>query len=209
MAIYINGKTMSMTSGVPVVVEGLTEVNAGTPSDIKGLVKGNGSDLQVAIPGVDYQTPLKPNTDYQTPLEPNVDYQTPLTPNVDYQTPLVSGTDYQAPLTPNVDYQTPLTLGVDYLTPPKIVTSLPPQYTPLESNTIYNITEEVGDYVFTHPDDGGWAHGFFKSSGHNYSNFYTGAKFIGGEPNIEAGKTYEFDVYKSIWAVQEVVVKLD
>lgn len=185
MAVYINGKTMSMTSGVPVVVEGLTEVNTGTPSNIRGLVKGNGSDLQVATPGVDYQIPL--------------------TPNVDYQTPLVSGTDYQAPLTPNVDYQTPLTSGIDYLTPPNIVTSLPPESTPLESNTIYNITEEVGDYVFTQPDNGGWAHGFFTSSGPTNSNFNTGAKFIGEVPSIEAGKTYEFDVYNNIWAIQEVV----
>lgn len=179
MAVYINGKTMSMTSGVPVVVEGLTEVNTGTPSNIIGLVKGNGSGLQAATPGVDYQTPL------------------------------VSGTDYQAPLTPNVDYQTPLTSGVDYLTPPNIVTSLPPESTPLESNTIYNITEEVGDYVFTQPDNGGWAHGFFTSSGPTNSNFYTGAKFIGEVPSIEAGKTYEFDVYNSVWIVQEVVVKSD
>ena len=191
MAVYINGKTMSMTSGVPVVVEGLTEVNTGTPSNIRGIVKGNGSDLQTATPGVDYQTPL--------------------TPNVDYQTPLVSGTDYQTPikinglLKGNGTTISAATAGTDYLVPPTIRTSLPSSGTALTANSIYNVSSNVGTYKFRPPANGAWAHGKFKVATTFNITFYTGSTFIGAAPSIEAGKTYEFDVYNNIWAIQEVV----
>lgn len=42
--------------------EGLTEVNEGTPSNISGLVKGNGSTLQAAQAGTDYQAPIVETT---------------------------------------------------------------------------------------------------------------------------------------------------
>lgn len=54
MALYMNGQEVSKSSGVPIKVEGLTEINEGTPSNIQGLVKGNGSTLQAAEPGIDY-----------------------------------------------------------------------------------------------------------------------------------------------------------
>ena len=42
--------------------EGLREVNEGTPSNISGLVKGNGSTLQAAQAGTDYQAPIVETT---------------------------------------------------------------------------------------------------------------------------------------------------
>ena len=48
-------------------IEGLTEVDEGTPSNIQGLVKGDGSTLQAAQAGVDYQAPLTADVDYATP----------------------------------------------------------------------------------------------------------------------------------------------
>lgn len=54
MALYMNGEEISQSSGVPITVEGLTEINEGTPSNISGLVKGDGSTLQAAIAGTDY-----------------------------------------------------------------------------------------------------------------------------------------------------------
>ena len=56
MALYMNGQEISQSSGVPIAVEGLTAVNEGTSSNIQGLVKGNGSTLQVAMAGTDYAT---------------------------------------------------------------------------------------------------------------------------------------------------------
>lgn len=57
MALYMNGQEVSQSSGVPIKVEGLTEVNEGTTSNIQGLVKGNGSTLQAATAGTDYMAP--------------------------------------------------------------------------------------------------------------------------------------------------------
>lgn len=67
MALYMNGQEISQSSGVPIVVEGLTAVNEGTPSNISGLVKGNGSTLQAAQAGMDYQAPLTAGVDYMVP----------------------------------------------------------------------------------------------------------------------------------------------
>lgn len=57
MALYMGAQEVSQSSGVPITVEGLTEVNEGTPSNISGLVKGNGSTLQAAIAETDYMAP--------------------------------------------------------------------------------------------------------------------------------------------------------
>lgn len=48
MALYMNGEEISQSSGIPIKAGGLTAVNEGTPSNISGLVKGNGSTLQAA-----------------------------------------------------------------------------------------------------------------------------------------------------------------
>ena len=85
---------------------------------------------------------------------------------------------------------------------PITTTILPDSGTALANNTIYNVAVTVGTYAFTPPDTG-WAHGKF-TTGTNVSVSFSGT-FIGAAPTIEANKTYEFDVYNGVWAVQEVV----
>ena len=85
---------------------------------------------------------------------------------------------------------------------PIITENLSGSNIPLSENTIYNVSNPVGTYVFT-PPTSGWAHGKF-TTGSSVSVSFSGT-FIGAAPTIEANKTYEFDVYNSVWAVQEVV----
>ena len=85
---------------------------------------------------------------------------------------------------------------------PITTTLLPASGTALTANTIYAVATAVGTYAFTPPATG-WAHGKF-TTGSSVSVSFSGT-FIGAAPTIEANKTYEFDVYNSVWAVQEVV----
>lgn len=94
--------------------------------------------------------------------------------------------------------------GVDYLNAPALASSLPASGTALTANTIYNVSSPVGTYVFT-PPASGWAHGTFSTAASVAVSFVSGANYLGEAPAIEASKTYEFDVYNGVWAVQEVV----
>ena len=86
---------------------------------------------------------------------------------------------------------------------PLSASSLPTSGTALEANTIYTVSG-VGTYAFTAPTTGSkWAHGKF-TTGTTVNVSFSGT-FQGAAPSIEASKTYEFDVYDSVWAVQEVV----
>ena len=57
MALYMNGQEISQSSGVPIAVEGLTEIDSTTPTSLNGILKGNGSTVQAATAGTDYMTP--------------------------------------------------------------------------------------------------------------------------------------------------------
>lgn len=92
--------------------------------------------------------------------------------------------------------------GTDYQAPPASATVLPASGTALTANTIYAVADAVGTYAFTPPATG-WAHGKF-TTGSSASVSFAGT-FLGTAPSIEASKTYEFDVYDGVWAVQEVV----
>ena len=92
--------------------------------------------------------------------------------------------------------------GSDYQAPPASATVLPASGTALTANTIYAVADAVGTYAFTPPATG-WAHGKFTTSS-SVSVSFAGT-FLGTAPSIEASKTYEFDVYNGVWAVQEVV----
>ena len=50
MALYMNGQEISQSSGVPIVVEGLTEIDSTTPTSLNGILKGNGSSTRTAPP---------------------------------------------------------------------------------------------------------------------------------------------------------------
>ena len=81
--------------------------------------------------------------------------------------------------------------------------SFPTSGTALTANTIYTVSG-VGTYAFTAPTTGNkWAHGKF-TTGSTVNVSFNGT-FQGAAPSIEANKTYEFDVFDSVWAVQEVV----
>lgn len=92
--------------------------------------------------------------------------------------------------------------GTDYMAPPTTATALPTSGTALTANTIYNVSAAVGTYAFTAPASG-WAHGTFTTDSSTSVSF--SGTFLGAAPSIEASKTYEFDVYNGVWAVQEVV----
>lgn len=86
---------------------------------------------------------------------------------------------------------------------PQSASSLPTSGTALAANTIYTVSG-VGTYAFTAPTIGNkWAHGKF-TTGTTVNVSFDGT-FQGAAPSIEASKTYEFDVFDSVWAVQEVV----
>ena len=81
--------------------------------------------------------------------------------------------------------------------------SFPTSGTALTANTIYTVSG-VGTYAFTAPTTGNkWAHGKFTTG--SAVNVSFNGTFQGAAPSIEANKTYEFDVFDSVWAVQEVV----
>lgn len=92
--------------------------------------------------------------------------------------------------------------GTDYMAPPATATALPSSGTALTANTLYNVSAAVGTYSFKAPATG-WAHGKFTTRS-SVSVSFAGT-FLGTAPSIEASKTYEFDVYNGVWAVQEVV----
>lgn len=92
--------------------------------------------------------------------------------------------------------------GTDYQAPAAQASALPTSGTALTANTIYNVSAAVGTYAFTAPSSG-WAHGKF-TTGSSASVSFAGT-FLGAAPTIEASKTYEFDVFDGVWAVQEVV----
>ena len=83
--------------------------------------------------------------------------------------------------------------------------SLPPSGTALTANTIYGVTAAVNTYTFPPPPSSGWAHGVF-TTGTAPNITFTG-KIIGKLPTFEANKTYEFDVYRGAWIVQEAVTQ--
>lgn len=89
-------------------------------------------------------------------------------------------------------------------TAPALASSLPASGAALTANTIYSVSSPVGTYVFT-PPASGWAHGTFSTAASVAVSFVSGANYLGEAPAIEASKTYEFDVYNGVWAVQEVV----
>ena len=81
--------------------------------------------------------------------------------------------------------------------------SFPTSGTALAANTIYTVSG-VGTYAFTAPTTGNkWAHGKF-TTGSTVNVSFNGT-FQGAAPSIEENKAYEFDVFDSVWAVQEVV----
>ena len=83
--------------------------------------------------------------------------------------------------------------------------SLPSAGAALNDNTIYRVTAAVNTYTFYPPPSGGWAHGTFTTG--TAPNITFTDKIIGKLPDFAANKTYEFDVYRGVWIVQEVAAQ--
>ena len=83
--------------------------------------------------------------------------------------------------------------------------SLPASGTALTGDQIYTVSTAVNTYSFTPPVNNGWSHGIFVT-GTTPNITFTG-KIIGKLPDFAANKTYEFDVYRGVWIVQEVVTQ--
>ena len=83
--------------------------------------------------------------------------------------------------------------------------SLPTSGTALTGNWIYVVSAAVNTYSFKPPVNNGWSHGVF-ITGTTPNITFTG-KIIGKLPDFAANKTYEFDVYRGVWIVQEVAAQ--
>ena len=83
--------------------------------------------------------------------------------------------------------------------------SLPTSGTALTGNWIYVVSAAVNTYSFKPPVNNGWSHGVF-ITGTTPNITFTG-KIIGKLPKFAANKTYEFDVYRGVWIVQEVTAQ--
>ena len=95
--------------------------------------------------------------------------------------------------------------GTDYQAPAAQATALPASGTALTGDRIYVVSATVNTYSFRPPTNNGWAHGTF-TTGTAPNITFTG-KIIGKLPDFAANKTYEFDVYRGAWIVQEVVTQ--
>lgn len=206
--------------------------NSGSTISVTGILKGklnaetNEIEIQQAKAGEDYQAPLTAGVNYATPTAV-ANKQNKITAKgllkglgdgsvaaaeagVDYQAPISVGT-YAAPddiaaavSGHNSANDAHSALFNQKQTTPATASSLPASGTALTANTIYNVSSSVGTYVFT-PPASGWAHGTFSTAASVAVSFVSGANYLGVAPAIEANKTYEFDVYNGVWAVQEVV----
>lgn len=217
---------------------GPNEITTETQTNLTGLLKGNGTNVQLAEAGTDYATPddAKPfvvtfTTNDDETITADKTVQEIITAHEAGQMVLGFFADVGAVLqlsyimaypAPQEDYSFVIFSGFgnggvasltgqrgawlmksfELVVPPASATVLPASGTALTANTIYAVATAVGTYAFTPPDTG-WAHGKF-TTGSSASVSFAGT-FLGTAPSIEASKTYEFDVYDGVWAVQEVV----
>ena len=181
---------------------GPNEISTDTASSITGILKGNGSTVEVAIAGTDYASADQFSDLYDIVIgaeQFNIEtYVAGNTIDAGAIMKAFKADDGGRTRTLAV----PAAPGTDYMAPPASATILPASGTALTADTIYNVSSPVGTYAFTPPDTG-WAHGKF-TTGTSVSVSFAGT-FLGTAPTIEASKTYEFDVYNGVWAVQEVV----
>ena len=216
---------------------GPNEITTETQTNLTGLLKGNGTNVQLAEAGTDYATPDDAKA-FVVTLTANTEGDLKGTYTSDKTTAEIyaaynadkniigrfaSGNKAVMTLM-NVQDATYIQMGYlfsngiilldsfsnnlwsmsdySFMGPPGLEESLPELSSSLYENYIYNLSSPVGTYVFN-PPEFGWAHGKFTTSS-SVSVSFSGT-FIGAAPAIEANKTYEFDVYNGVWAVQEVV----
>lgn len=87
----------------------------------------------------------------------------------------------------------------------QIAFSFPTSGTALTGDQIYTVSAAVNTYSFTPPANNGWSHGVFTTGAS--PNITFAGQIVGKLPEFAANKTYEFDVYRGVWIVQEVAAQ--
>lgn len=215
-------------------LSGPNEVTSSTATNLTGLLKGNGTNVKVAVPEVDYATPEQTKVFMVTFSENNdgsiiADKSTAeiysaymagkvvvgRLNNSVYQLCLMNHTSGSSMYFTCCADLSMSTIGVsgdygwaayDYVLTnrPDSLDVLPDSGYELQPNTVYTVSAAVDTYAFEPPPDG-WAHGTF-TTGTAPNITFTG-KIIGKLPTFAASKQYEFDVYNGAWIVQEVVTQ--
>ena len=83
--------------------------------------------------------------------------------------------------------------------------SLPTSGTALTGDRIYVVSATVNTYSFKPPVNNGWSHGVFTTGAS--PNITFAGQIVGKLPKFAENKTYEFDVYRGVWIVQEVAAQ--
>lgn len=213
-------------------LSGPNEVTSSTATNLTGLLKGNGTNVEAAVPEVDYATPEQTKV-FMVTFSYNDDnsiiadkstaeiYSAYMAGKVVvgrlhnsvYQLCIMEPTSGSyiyficcADLSMSILESVGDYGWADYyylLTKrPDSLDVLPDSGYSLHPNTVYAVSAAVDTYAFEPPSDG-WAHGFF-TTGTTPNITFTG-KIIGKLPDFAANKAYEFDVFDGVWVVQEVV----
>ena len=215
-------------------LSGPNEVTSSTATNLTGLLKGNGTSVEAAVPEVDYATPEQTKV-FMVTFSYNNDesiiadkstaeiYSAYMAGKVVvgrlhnsvYQLCVMNPTSgsYMAFICCSGNYMSLLECGGDnywwdsdytLTTMPRSLDELPNSGYSLFHNTIYTVSAAVDTYTFEPPSDQ-WAHGTF-TTGTAPNITFTG-KIIGKLPTFEASKQYEFDVLDGAWVVQEVLTQ--
>ena len=213
---------------------GPNEVTSSTATNLTGLLKGNGTNVEAAVPEVDYATPEQTKV-FMVTFSYNNDesiiadkstaeiYSAYMAGKVVvgrlhnsvYQLCVMNPTSgsYMAFICCSGNYMSLLECGGDnywwdsdytLTTMPRSLDELPNSGYSLFHNTIYTVSAAVDTYTFEPPSDQ-WAHGTF-TTGTAPNITFTG-KIVGKLPTFEASKQYEFDVLDGAWVVQEVLTQ--
>ena len=216
-------------------LSGPNEVTSSTATNLTGLLKGNGTSVEAAVPEVDYATPEQTKV-FMVTFSGNNDesiiadksraeiYSAYMEGKmvVGRRDGLVYQLCVMEPTSvPHMYFICVALLDMlilestdDYgwvaydftlTNSPDLLNVLPTSGRALTQNAVYTVSAAVGTYSFTPPANNGWAHGVF-TTGTTPNITFTG-KIIGKLPNFAASKQYEFDVYRGAWIVQEVVTQ--
>ena len=211
-----------------------TSITTSTATNLTGLLKGNGTNVEAAVPEVDYATPEQTKV-FMVTFSRNGDgsiiadkskaeiYSAYMAgkvvvgrlQNSVYQLCMMDPTsgsymyfvycaDLSMSMIGSVDDHGWSAFDYILTNRPDSLDALPDSGNELYRNAVYTISDAVNTYTFEPPWDG-WAHGTF-TTGAAPNITFTG-KIIGKLPTFEASKQYEFDVYNGAWIVQEVVTQ--
>ena len=215
-------------------LSGPNEVTSSTATNLTGLLKGNGTNVEAAVPEVDYATPEQTKVfmvtfSYNDDESIIADKSTAEIYSAYMAGKVVVGrlhnSVYQLCVMESASGSYMMFIccsglsmstieaesgrgWADYYyiltNRPNSLDVLPNSGYPLEPNTVYTVSAAVDTYAFEPPFDE-WAHGVF-TTGTAPNITFTG-KIIGKLPTFEASKQYEFDVLDGAWVVQEVLTQ--